>query len=408
MRDGQPAQPPQRLADTAEVLAPKLARGMLYAVLVAYLVITYLNILTFIRDIPTIIAGMVGVLVIFMLQLLHSNPRMRQATVRVKTLSLGSQALLTFLPLIVFHRGWGGMGSFLAGSFLLILPARWAWTLYGLTGLSMMVYGGIAGMSVVDTVYMGQSTWLSGLVVYGISRLAELVTVLHETRGELARMAVSNERLRFARDLHDLLGYSLSAISLKSELIRRLLPASPDRAREEVSEVLDISRQALADVRLVASGYREMSLVQECASAREVLRAAEVDAALTVSVGELPPAVDTVLATVLREGMTNLLRHSRVRSCTIEAVQEDNTVQLSVVNDGVDPGVATVDPHGGSGLGNLTLRVRAMGGTLSAGLRPDGRFHLVATVPVEAAPEAVGLDIQPLRALRRLSRKVAV
>ncbi|WP_441245971.1 sensor histidine kinase [Kitasatospora sp. McL0602] len=407
MRDSQPAQPPQRLADAAEVLAPRLAKVILYAVLASYLVITLINIFNEIKNIAVVILGMVGVLCMFMFQLLHSNPRMRQATGRLKALTLGVQALLTFLPFLVFHGVWGSMGTFFGGSCLLILPARWGWTLYGLTGLSMSVYTAYSGMPLIQVVYMGQSTLLGGLVVYGISRLAEYVSVLHETRGELARMAVSNERLRFARDLHDLLGYSLSAISLKSELIRRLLPASPDRAREEVSEVLDISRQALADVRLVASGYRDMSLVQECASAREVLRAAEVDAALTVSVGELPPAVDTVLATVLREGMTNLLRHSRVRSCTIEAVQEGDSVRLSVVNDGVEPGVGTVDPHGGSGLGNLTLRVRAMGGTLSAGLRTDGRFHLVATVPVEAAPDSSGSELQPLKALRKLSRRVA-
>ncbi|MER5636428.1 histidine kinase [Kitasatospora sp. NPDC002227] len=408
MRDGQPDQAPQRLADAADVLAPRLAKAILYAVLLSYLVMTLLNILGSIRDIPMVAVGMIGVLLIFMLQFLHSDPRMRRATLRLRVITLGSQALLTYLPLIVFHWQWGSMGAFFAGSCLLLLPPRWGWSLYGLTGLSMAVYAAFDGMPAVEVVYMGQSNYLGGLVVYGISWFTALVSVLHETRSELARMAVSNERLRFARDLHDLLGYSLSAISLKSELIRRLLPASPDRAREEVSEVLDISRQALADVRLVASGYRDMSLVQECASAREVLRAAEVDATLTVSVGELPPAVDTVLATVLREGMTNLLRHSRVRSCTIEAVQEGGSVQLSVVNDGVEPGVGAVDPHGGSGLGNLTLRVRAMGGTLSAGLGADGRFHLVATVPVETAPQAPGLDLQPLKALRRLSRKVAV
>jgi two-component system sensor histidine kinase DesK len=351
--------------------------------------------------------GIVSVLVIFMFQLLHSDARMRRSVGRLKYLTLGAQAVLTYLPLFVFQYNWGAMGAFLAGSFLLTLPTRWGWTLYGLTGLSLVAYAVVSRQSPDLIAYAGISTWLSGMVIYGISRVTELVAVVHEARGELARMAVSNERLRFARDLHDLLGYSLSAISLKSELIRRLLPASPDRAREEVSEVLDISRQALADVRLVASGYRDMSLVQECASAREVLRAAEVEATLTVSVGELPPGVDTVLATVLREGMTNLLRHSRVRACTIEAVQEDGTVRLSVVNDGVEPGGAAVDPHGGSGLGNLTLRVRAMGGTLSAGLRPDGRFHLVATVPVETRPQAPGLDLQPLKALRRLSRKVA-
>lgn len=398
---------PQRLADAAESMAPRLARAMLYAILASYLLITLLNILSESLSILAVLASMAGVLGVFALQLLHSSPDTRRAPLRRRIVPLAVQAALTFLPLMVLHWQWGSMGGFFAASCLLLLPTRIGWALFGLTGVLMMLYAGFAGLPVADIIYMGQSTWLTGIVVYGISRLTELVVVVHETRSELARLAVTNERLRFARDLHDLLGYSLSAISLRSELIRRLLPASPERAREEVSEVLDISRQALADVRLVASGYRDMSLVQECASAREVLRAAEVDASLTVSVGELPPAVDTVLATVLREGMTNLLRHSRVRSCVIEAVQRDGSVRLSVVNDGVEAGVREVDPHGGSGLGNLGQRVRAMGGELTFGLCPDGRFQLIATVPAEPAPASPGPELQPLKVLRRLSRRMA-
>ncbi|MBV6697000.1 hypothetical protein KV557_07675 [Kitasatospora aureofaciens] len=407
LNDDQSAQPPQRLVDAAESIAPRLARVMLHAILASYLLITLLNILSEGLGPLAVLAGMAGVLGVFALQLLHSAPDLRRAPLRRRLVPLAVQAALTFLPLTVLHWQWGSMGGFFAASCLLLLPARFGWALYGLTGVLMMLYAGFAGMPVADVFYMGQSTWLTGLVVYGITRLTELVAVVHEARNELARLAVANERLRFARDLHDLLGYSLSAISLRSELIRRLLPAHPERAREEVSGVLDISRQALADVRLVASGYRDMSLVQECASAREVLRAAEVDASLTVSVSDLPPAVDTVLATVLREGMTNLLRHSRVRGCVIEAVQQDGAVRLSVVNDGVEAGVGPVDPHGGSGLGNLSQRVEAMGGTLTSGLRPDGRFQLIATVPVEAAPASPGPELQPLKVLRKLSRRMA-
>ncbi|MEU8762738.1 histidine kinase [Streptomyces sp. NPDC048659] len=378
---------------------------MLYAILASYLTVTLLNILAEHLGTTAVLASMVGVLAVYALQLLHSSGGIRRAPLRRRIVPLAAQAALTFLPLMVLHWQWGSMGGLFAASCLLLLPPRIGWILFGLTGVLMMLYAAQAGLPLAEVFYMGQSTWLGGIVVYGISRLTELVVVVHETRGELARLAVTNERLRFARDLHDLLGYSLSAISLRSELIRRLLPASPERAREEVSQVLDISRQALADVRMVASGYRDMSLVQECASAREVLRAAEVDTRLSVSCGALPPAVDTVLATVLREAMTNMLRHSRVRTCVIEAVQQEGVVRLSVVNDGAEAAMREVDPNGGSGLGNLGQRVRAMGGTLISGLHEGGRFRLVATVPAGSAALAPGP--QPLRMLRRLSRRTA-
>ena len=101
-------------------------------------------------------------------------------------------------------------------------------------------------------------------------------------------MAVAQERLRFARDLHDLLGYSLSAITLKSELTHRLVPKNPDKAQNELVEILDISRKALADVRAVASGYRELSLENESESARSLLLAADV--AVTTEINVRGPA----------------------------------------------------------------------------------------------------------------------
>ena len=220
---------------------------------------------------------------------------------------------------------------------------------------------------------------------------AALALLLTRARRDRELLAVLEDRDRIARDLHDLLGYSLSTITLKSELIHRLIPANPDRAREEVAGVLGVSRQALADVRLVASGYREMSLETEAEAVTEVMTAADVRVETDIDCGRLHPLVDTVLATALREGITNILRHSKVQSCEITAAVEGERVRLTLVNDGVTrqdrPRVA--DGCSGSGLGNLRTRLAEIGGTLTT-VTKDGRFRLVAEAPVRPAVTEAG------------------
>jgi two-component system sensor histidine kinase DesK len=295
------------------------------------------------------------------------------------------QAALAYLPLLVFHHAWTGMPGFVAGTALLVLPAIAAWSAFGLVVLSMTLYQASAGFEVTDTVYIFVSTSITGLVVYGLTRLSTLVKEVNAARSELAEMAVARERLRFARDLHDLLGYSLSAITLKSELTHRLVAKDPERARDELSEVLAISRQALADVRSVASGYRELSLEDESRSARSVLAAADVDIQMHMNYDDLPARVTTVLATVLREGVTNVLRHSKAEHVKICVRQNEDQVAILVVNDGVPDEpmeqVARSDDSG-SGIHNLSDRVTALGGLLSAGVGTDGRFRLTAAVPL--------------------------
>ncbi|MFF4501937.1 sensor histidine kinase [Streptomyces sp. NPDC001401] len=373
-------------------MATRTSRGILVAALLCYLGITVLNILSEQLD-PFRLAIGVGCLVlVFLLQLVHSAPGTTEAPMRRKVLTLTAQGVLSYLPLIWFGVSWGAMAGFFAGSLLLLLPPRAGWTLYGLTTLSLLVPGILDGRSVVDLVYMCQTTALTGLVVFGLSRMAGLVAQLHRARADLARLAVTKEQLRFSRDLHDLLGYSLSAITLKNELIHRLIPANPLRARREVDEVLLISRQALADVRRVASGYREMSLGSELASAESVLAAAEVSVTVDTdeAVADLALTTSTVLATVLREGVTNLLRHSKASYCRISARIEDDVVRLTIVNDGLVLGRQDPSPHSGSGLGNLERRLQDIGGRLLVRRSPDGSdvdvFRLTAEAPLlEAA-----------------------
>jgi two-component system sensor histidine kinase DesK len=369
-------------------VATRTARGILLAALACYLGITFLNILSVSLDAYDLTRAVVCLVLVFLLQLVHSSPGISSVRTRTKMLTLVAQGVLSYLPLIWFGVFWGAMAGFFAGSLLLLLPTAAGWTLYGLTALSMVIPGILDGRGVIDTVYLAQTTALTGLVVYGLSRLTNLVDELHRARADLARLAVSNEQLRFSRDLHDLLGYSLSAVSLKNELIRRLIPTNPHRACEEVDEVLIISRQALADVRRVASGYRQMSLSSELTSAESVLAAADVSVTVDTqdAIERLGLTTSTVLATVLREGVTNLLRHSKASRCWISARIEGDVVRLAIVNDGLVSGSHLRSPHSGSGLGNLERRLEDIGGRLIAQRVPDASdtdlFRLTAETPV--------------------------
>ncbi|MEV5940914.1 histidine kinase [Streptomyces sp. NPDC051994] len=303
--------------------------------------------------------------------------------------ALGLQAVFQFVPFLVFGHAWPGIPGFLAGSVLLVLPAAAAWpALLMVTAASdAALYA--SGVPFQDVIYETAYTPICALVVFGLSRMAQLASELHRSRTEIARLAVTTERLRFARDLHDLLGFSLSAITLKCELVRRLAQSRPVQAQEELTEVLQIARQALADVRTVAEGRQRMSLTAEAANATAMLAGVGIRATVDTDCGELPGDVDTVLATMLREGLTNMLRHSKAAHCEITAERTAAGVCLRLVNDGVVGGCADAGlgskVNGGSGIGNLTTRVNAVNGRLVAGARPDGRFELKAEVELLTA-----------------------
>ncbi|MET8973529.1 sensor histidine kinase [Streptomyces hydrogenans] len=380
--------------------SPGIASLISFVVLLGYSLMQTVNVLEAATGLVELLCSVAVVPVVAALHWVHSAPGLAALRGRILVYTLSLQALITFVPFIVYGWRWGGMGGFLAASVL--------HTVHGVLGrvLFALVVLGIVGLSAaqqlgpVNVVYMGVSTLLTGLVLYALARLAALATAIHGTREELARMAVARERLRFARDLHDLLGYSLSSIALKNELIQRIVLKNPELARREVEEVLVITRQALADVREVARGYRDLSLLVEVESACSVLRAAGITVTSDVSVTGLPSGANTLLATVLREGLTNILRHSQPSTCVIatHTDQEAGTVELRLVNDGagvegvVSPGRASA----GTGLGNLTARVGAVGGRLNIRRGPADAFELVARVPL--ATEAYASVTRPAEA----------
>ncbi|SDP00859.1 two-component system, NarL family, sensor histidine kinase DesK [Streptomyces sp. cf386] len=369
-------------------MAPRLATTITLVVLLGFAAVA----LSYIPESSYSTTGLVeftGTLALLCtLQLCHSFPHLIERLVPYRYWTLAAQTLLTFLPFAFFHAAWLGMPGLLSASMLLVLPRVFAWPAFGavaaLTGLIQFA----VGYRYEQFAYNVVATCLTGLVLYALSRLTELVREVQSARSELAHLAVTQERLRFARDLHDLLGYSLSTITLKCELTLRLMDPQPDRAERELREVLQTARQALSDVRSVASGYRQMNLVPEIAAAESMLNDLGIRTTVRLEEAALPLATDTVLATVLREGITNMLRHSKAQQCVMETTRQGPDLRLRIANDGVGTATSLLTAGereaGGSGLSNLRTRVAAQGGRLTVGVPAEGWFELVATVPLEA------------------------
>ena len=221
-----------------------------------------------------------------------------------------------------------------------------------------------------------------GVSMIVVSRLVATVRELRAAREEIARLAVAEERLRFARDLHDLLGHSLSLIALKSELAGRLLPAAPGKAAEEVRDIEGVARRALREVREAVAGYRRPSLEAELDGAREMLEAASIDCRIDNQVGPVPSWIDAVLGWAVREGVTKVIRHSRAERCETRLTRDGGRVHAEITDDGRGSSPGDDEAAAGSGLSGLAERVEASGGDFEAGPLPKGGFRLQVSLPL--------------------------
>jgi two-component system, NarL family, sensor histidine kinase DesK len=227
--------------------------------------------------------------------------------------------------------------------------------------------------------------WIVGLVtgavaLYGSARLVRVLDELEAAQTELAELAVGQERLRVSRDLHDLLGQSLSAVSLKGDLAIRLLHSNPPAAQAEIASLTEVARDTLRSVRAVTSDEHAVSLRTEIEGAVALLSAAGINARIALDLPDLSSPVEKVLAWAVREGVTNVLRHSQASTCSITAARRDGMVRLEIVNDGARPSAGE-----GSGLAGLTERATALSGSVSARPLGDGSFKLLLEVPEEVA-----------------------
>lgn len=227
-----------------------------------------------------------------------------------------------------------------------------------------------------------------GLDMMGLTRLFAALQEMHAMRKELARLKVEEEHERLSRDVHDLLGQTLSLITLKSELARSLVKEEPDRCLRELSEIERVARKSLREVREAVAGYRQPRLESELEGARQLLEAAGISCQIEPLPKALPPELSAVLAWTVREGVTNVIRHSRAQHCLIRLTWENETVGAEVINDGGREVRADgLSAHPGLGLAGLRERVTALGGRVEAGLLPwsdKDCFRLWVELPLQS------------------------
>jgi two-component system, NarL family, sensor histidine kinase DesK len=294
-------------------------------------------------------------------------------------LLLAALAVLAVTATAVGSSAWSSLYVLLAIGVGVVVAAREA--PYVVLLLTVIATGTdlLAGDSADSALSTGLTVLMSGLATYAFHQLFAVVAELRCTREELARVAVWEERERFARDLHDLLGHTLSVIVVKAEAVRRLASRDSAAAAGHAADIERVGREALADIRRAASGYRGAGLERELARAHSALDAAGVAASIERSpvAAELPESADVLLGWVVREAVTNVVRHARATRCTITVDRTDARVRLQVDDDGSPAEQAT---GSGAGLRGLEERVAAAGGHFEAGHTGHG-FRLVVDVP---------------------------
>ncbi|NUW41032.1 sensor histidine kinase [Nonomuraea rhodomycinica] len=366
---------------SAPIESPRLARRVLLAVLVIQCLLV-LRTLAYVRpgDWPGFAFAAALLVVIVILQVL---PQSRAVLV--------AQSLLILLPLPVVPDAWDRLLSIFTGKLLLNVRPPRSWAIVG------VVLGGHLAWFLhrIDRNYLFIDDLPAALanfgghimimwLVYCLGRLSGLLTVLERTRHELAEAAVRRERLRIAGDLHDILGYSLSAVALKGEVAERLLGSDPARAEAEIAALGSLVERAVTELDSITGDRVQLRLSREIDAAREVLASAGITAAVRVETGPLPAAVDTALATVLREAVTNVLRHSQARTCEITVSGTAGGVRLRLVNDGAAVREEAEPPERrGSGLDSIAERT---GGQVTAGHRAGDRFEVLAEFAAPAGP----------------------
>ncbi|MFC4120574.1 sensor histidine kinase [Nonomuraea zeae] len=334
------------------------------------------------------------------LQLRHSLAATRGERPPGWLWSLVALLLLADLPIWWIGADWEGFMIFAVASIVMLLHGRTRLIVIAAQILILPTQellatlrddGTVTSRTLILCAYALVVSLLFAASLVGGARLVRLVNELAATRTELAAAAVGEERIRVSRDLHDLLGQSLSAISLKGDLALRLLAKDACAARAEIESLTGVARDALRDVRAITRDEHAVSLRTEIDGAAALLGAAGVYTRLDVAdLPPLPGPAQSALAWAIREGTTNLLRHSDAQTCAITLSRRDGTVRLEIVNDGVRAAARGSEPSrvaeraGGSGLSGVAERARAAGGT-SAATVLGGRFLLSVEIPEEAA-----------------------
>lgn len=281
----------------------------------------------------------------------------------------GLAALAVVLVLAIGQQGTATL-VYLAVSGMLLLESRWAFAFSAL----LCVLNEVSTRTVSGWDHDGSLTFAvfaATFAMWGVRQMLARNLDLVRAKEENARLALADERNRFARDLHDILGHSLTVITVKAELAQKLFDVDPERARAEVADLERLSRDALVDVRRAVEGYRELTLPGEVARARTALDAAEIEAHLPSSTDDVPSSLRELFAWTIREGVTNVIRHSKAGRCTVRLTP----TSAEVADDGRGAG----DLVSGTGLIGLRERAAAVGATVvTTSLDPGFSLKVIA------------------------------
>jgi two-component system sensor histidine kinase DesK len=293
--------------------------------------------------------------------------------------------LIAYLPLPLFLHRWPTLQWYFIASSLMLLRGRVA------LGISVPPTVAVAVWNVTTTT-VGPSRVAWGIAynvliflagggsLFAVARLARLAGELRTTRAQLAALAVERERLRITRDLHDLLGHSLSAVALKGDLAQRLLERQETaQADEELQSLVSVARSAFRDLLEITHRQPAVSLTSELDRCTDILAAVGVETRVTKGIETLPPKVDELFAWAVREGVTNVVRHSSAHTCSIGIGRSEGQLRLEIENDGA--GLVAI---GGHGLNGLAMRAAELSGAARGRTVGGGRFLLTVDVPEEA------------------------
>jgi two-component system, NarL family, sensor histidine kinase DesK len=265
---------------------------------------------------------------------------------------------------MILSLGETGLASivYIAVACMMVLPLRVAAVVVLLLTLGTVALSAVEGWG--SQLGLAFGIVAASVAIFGLRTVIRRNLDLVRAEQANADLAIENERTRFARDLHDILGHSLTVITVKAELAQRLLgrgtEGDVERARAELADLERLSRDALADVRRAVEGYRELTLPGELARARTALAAAEIEAELPNSADEVPTELRELFAWTVREGVTNVLRHSGARRCQVAL----SPTAAEVRDDGAGPTLRHNGVGTGSGLSGLRERAADVGATV--------------------------------------------
>ncbi|MGI8447230.1 MAG: histidine kinase [Streptosporangiaceae bacterium] len=270
--------------------------------------------------------------------------RNRRISRRIGVVVLVAESVLVGLAYAVLGPSAGSLLIYVSVMAVFLLPTRVGWAAVGVFVAVSLIVPWTQGWTVDGT--MAFQIFVSALAAWGVSHVIQRNAQLVEARNEITRLALAEQRNKFGRDLHDILGHSLTVVAVKAELAGRLTSLDPQRAETEIADVERIARQALADVRAAAAGYREVTLAGELASARTALAAADIEADLPdQDLSSIPRPRQELFGWAVREGVTNVVRHSGAARCRIRVTSS----QVEISDDGCGPPAPSDGTAHGSG-----------------------------------------------------------